>query len=175
MCSRCCSCMLNPVHSQCGSFTGSLGEDNGDFQLSTARLNSPPFLQANSISLQSGSLQLFGRGESILVQLQEPCKQQANWNPSQVQNAGTMVSAVGCSPLYSAVMLLVFSSCSQSPTSCSNSSPKSCHSPACGDYPTYPSPTEGSASSAPCSAGRCPLVIQTRGAISPQESQKGGG
>lgn len=104
MCLRCCSCMLNLVHSQRGSFTGSLGEADGDFHLSTARLNGPPFLQGDSISSQPGSLQLFGRGESILVELQEPCRQRANRNPSQVQKRGTLVSAVGQGPLLQPVL-----------------------------------------------------------------------
>lgn len=48
------------------------------------------------------------------------------------------------------------SSCNQQgPTSCSNNSVRSCHSPA------HPTCKEGSASSAPCSDGKCCATIQT--------------
>lgn len=56
MCSKCFSCMLSPVHSQCGNFTESLGEADCNFEAGTARLDGRCFLQVDSICSQPGSL-----------------------------------------------------------------------------------------------------------------------
>lgn len=42
---------------------------------------------------------LFRRGKSSLVQLREPCKQRANWKPSNIQEGWTLVSTLDQGPL----------------------------------------------------------------------------
>lgn len=98
MCSRCFSCTLSPVHSQCGNFTGSLGEADCNFEASTARLNGPCFLQADSISSQPGSLRAL-RNRQVQPSTAARALQRANWKPSEVQEGGTLVSTLDQGPL----------------------------------------------------------------------------
>lgn len=114
MCSKCFSCMLSHVHYQCGNFTGSLGEADSNFEASTARLDGPCFLQADSFSSKPGSLRTLQKRQvqpsAAARALQTKGKLEALQSPGgrdAVFNAGSRPTSTA-SPAH---LVLFFSPC----------------------------------------------------------------
>lgn len=90
ICSKCFSCMLSTVCSQCGNLTGSQLDSMVHISF---KLTASAHKQAHS--------GLFGRPKSSLVELQR-----ANWKPFKVQEEEMLVTALDQGPLPLPVLLI---------------------------------------------------------------------